>query len=97
VEQRPVGVDRRRAVPREQLERQERRAPRRRALVFQAPAEQLELLAEAELPDRAVGDRPLAKIGASRGALELVVPFGAKRRQLRLGACRRQLIGFRGG
>jgi hypothetical protein len=95
VQQGAVGVHRRRPVPRKQLQGEERRPAGGRALVLKPPTQELELLAVAELADRAVGDRSLAEIGAPRRSLELVVPLGAQRRELALGACRRQLIGLR--
>jgi hypothetical protein len=74
VEQRPHGVHDSRAVAREELERDESRSPARRALVFQPAPQELGLLAEAELPDRTVGNGPLAEVAAPRRTLELVVP-----------------------
>jgi hypothetical protein len=89
VQQRAIGVHRGRPVPGEQLEREQRRAARGRALVLEPAAQELELLAVAELSDRAVGDGPLAEIRAARSAFELVLPLGAQRRKLALGARRR--------
>jgi hypothetical protein len=91
VEQRPVGVDVARVVAREQLQREERRAAGRRALVLQPAPQQLELLAVAELADRAVGERALAEVGASRGALDLVLPLRPVSGELGLGASLGQL------
>jgi hypothetical protein len=96
VEQRAVGVHRRRPVPGEQLEREQRRAAGGRALVLEPAPQELKLLAVAELADRAVGDGALAEIRAARRAFELVVPLGAERGKLALGAGRRQLIGLGG-
>jgi hypothetical protein len=76
VEQRAVGVDGRGPVPGQELEREERGAARRGALVLEAAAKELELLAVAELPDRAVGDGALAEVRAARRAFELVFPPG---------------------
>jgi hypothetical protein len=59
----------------EELERDERRAATGRALVLEPPAEQLRLLAVAELTDRAVGDRPLAIVGRPGEAFDLVLPL----------------------
>ena len=59
--------------PREKLQREERRAARGRALVFEPTAEELGLLVEAELADRAIRDRPLPVVAAPRRGLELVV------------------------
>ncbi|HXV03758.1 MAG TPA: hypothetical protein VFP24_09320 [Gaiellaceae bacterium] len=75
MEERAVRVDRRGAVPREELQRQERGPAGGRALVLEPAPQELQLLAEAELPDRAVGDGALAEVLAARGALELVVPL----------------------
>ena len=84
VEERAVGVDIARVVPREQLEREERGPATRRALVLEPAAEQLELLAIAELPDRAVGQRALAEVGAACSAFDLVLPLRPARRELTL-------------
>jgi hypothetical protein len=73
-------------VARHKLEREERRAAARRALVLEAAPEQLQLLAVAELADRAVGERTLAEVLAPRRALDLVLPLRAERGQLALGA-----------
>jgi hypothetical protein len=96
VQKRAVGVDRGRSLAREQLQREQGRSAGRRALVFEPAAQELELLAEAELADRAIGDGALAEVGAARRALELVVPLGSERRELLLRAGRRQLIGLGG-
>jgi hypothetical protein len=97
MEERAIGVDRGGAVARKQLQRQERRASRSWALVLEAAAEELQLLAVAELADRAVGDGALAEVLAARGALELVLPLRPERRELALGAGAGQLVGFGGG
>ncbi|HEY7707112.1 MAG TPA: hypothetical protein VH968_08105 [Gaiellaceae bacterium] len=86
VEERPVGVDVSRMVAREQLQREERRPAARRALVLEPAPEELELLAVAELADRAVRECALAEVLAARGALDLVLPLRPERRQLALGA-----------
>jgi hypothetical protein len=41
-------------------------------------------LAIAELPDRAVGQRPLAEVGAARCAFDLVLPLRPVRGELSL-------------
>jgi hypothetical protein len=64
-------------VPREQLERDERRAATRGALVLEPAPEQLELLAVAELSDRAICDGALAVVDAAGQPLELVFPLRA--------------------
>ena len=82
-------------VAREPLERDERRAAHRRALVLEPAPEQLDLLAEAELADRPVGDRALAVVGVAGRGLDLVAPLGAELRQLLLGARLRERVGLR--
>jgi hypothetical protein len=84
VQHRANRVDRARAVPREQLERDQRRAAAGRALVIEAPAQQLDLLAETELTDRPIGDRALAVVGAARGPFNLVLPLAAQIGELAL-------------
>jgi hypothetical protein len=84
VKERAVGVDVARVVPREELEREERGTAARRALVLEAAPEELELLAVAELPDRAVRQRTLAEIGAAGRALDLVLPLRPVRCELSL-------------
>jgi hypothetical protein len=97
VKERAIGVDVARVVPRQELEREERGAPARRALVLEAAPEQLELLAVAELPDRTVRKRAFAEIWAAGGALDLVLPLRAMRGQLSLVAPLGQLGRLRGG
>jgi hypothetical protein len=97
VEQRAVGVDVARVVPREQLEREERGAAARRALVLEPAAEQLELLAIAELPDRSIRKRPLAEISAPGRAFDLVLPLRPVRGKLSLLAPLGQFGRLRGG
>jgi hypothetical protein len=77
-------VDHARAVAGEQLERDQRRAAAGGALVVEPPGQQLDLLAKPELTDRAVCDRPLAVIRASRRALDLVLPLPAQVGELTL-------------
>jgi hypothetical protein len=62
-------------VAREQLEREQRRPTAGWALVFEPPAEELRLLPEAELPDRAIRNRPLTVVGRACCALDLVLPL----------------------
>jgi hypothetical protein len=71
----PDAVDEARMVAGEQLEGEQRRTSAGGALVFEAPAEELGLLPEAELPDRAIRDRPLTVVGRPCGALDLVLPL----------------------
>jgi hypothetical protein len=84
-------------VARERLERHERRAAARRAVVLQPAAEELRLLAEAELRDRAVRLCADAEVGVARRHLELVVPLEPQRRERLLVARVRELLRLRGG
>ena len=61
-----------------------RRAAASRADVLEAAPEQLLLLAEAELADRAVGGRPLEVVLRPDGSLELVRPGRAELREVAL-------------
>src|SRR5688572_22719674 len=90
VQQRPERVDVAGMRPREALERDQRRASRSRALVLEAAAEQLELLPEPELRDRAVRLRADAVVGVARPRLDLLVPLRAKLRECALVACLRE-------
>lgn len=92
MEKRTIGVDRRRPVPREELEREECGPARSRALVLEPTPEQLQLLAVPELAYRAIGDRALAEVRAASRRLELVVPSSPQGRKLALRARRRQLF-----
>jgi hypothetical protein len=78
VQERADVVDGARVVARKQLDREERRAPRRRALVVEPSPKQLLLRAPAELTDCPIGDGALAKVGAARGSLEVVAPLRAQ-------------------
>ena len=89
------AVDRARMVAREQLEREQRRAAARRALVVEPAPQQLFLRAPAELADRAERDGALAEVGAARGALEIVGPLRAEIGELALGAALRELVALR--
>ena len=75
VQARANVVDQARMVAGEELERDERRAAASRALVLEPPAEQLGLLAVAELTDRAIGDCPLAVVGRPGETFDLVLPL----------------------
>ena len=94
MQHRALRVDGARRVAREQLERDQRRAAAGRALVVEPAREQLDLLAEAELADRAVGDRPLAVVGAARRALDLVLPLAAEVGELALVPRLREGVGL---
>jgi hypothetical protein len=90
VQQRAHAVDRARVVAREQLEREERRAAARGALVLEAAPQELGLLPVAELPDRPVRDGALAVVGGPRLALDLVLPLRAQLCELALRALLRE-------
>ena len=77
VEQRPVRVDVAGMVAREPLERDQGRAANGWALVLEPAAQQLELLAEPKLRDRAVRDGTHPVVGVARRRLDLVVPLAA--------------------
>ena len=62
----------------EKLEREERRAAAGRAVVLEAAPEELGLLREAELADRAVGERALAEVVVADRRLELLVDVAAQ-------------------
>jgi hypothetical protein len=96
VERRPHRVDGAGAVARQAFERDQRRAATGRTLVVEAASEELDLLPEAELGDRAEGDRPLAVIGAARGRFDLVLPFPPEVGELALLALRREGVGSSG-
>jgi hypothetical protein len=98
VEQWPEAVHVARVVGRERAQRDQGGAAGSGALVLKPAPQELELLAEAELRDRAVRESAHAVVVAPRGRLDLVVPLGAKRRELPLrpgGAS--ELLGARGG
>jgi hypothetical protein len=65
------------------------------ALVLEPAAKQLELLAEAELADRPVGDRPLPVVHAARRGFDLFVPLLAQRGELSLVARLGELVRLR--
>jgi hypothetical protein len=75
-------------VSREGGQGDERRAAGGRALVLEAPADQLELLAEAELRDRPVRDSTNPVVGVASACLDLVVPLDTQRCELTLVARR---------
>jgi hypothetical protein len=82
VQARADVVDEARVVPGEELEGDERRAATGRALVLEASAEQLGLLAVAELTNRAIGDCPLAVVRRSSETFDLVLPPRSKSGEL---------------
>jgi hypothetical protein len=97
VEQRADGVDEAGMLAREQLERDQRRAAARGALVLDPAPEQLGLLPEPKLPDRPVGDRTLLVVLRAGRRLELVGPLRAQPGELALRALLRERIRFRRG
>ena len=96
VQLRANGVHGAGRVTGEQLERDQRRAATGRTLVVETAGEELDLLTEAELPDRAIGGRALAVVLAAGGALDLVVPLPAQVGQFALVALGREGICLRG-
>jgi hypothetical protein len=82
VQERANVVDEARMIPREELERDQRRAAAGWAFVLEPSAQELRFLAEAELPDGAIRDGPLAVIGRAREAFDLVLPFRPERGEL---------------
>ena len=97
VEKGPDVVDEPRMVAREQLERDQRRAAARGALVLDPAPQELRLLSEAELANRAVRDRALPVVDRARRALELVLPTRPEVCELTLGALAGELVRLRGG
>src|ERR671918_1502524 len=81
VQERPERVDVAGMGPRETFERDQRRPAGGRALVLEPAPEQLELLAEAELRDRAVGLRANAVVHVAGRMLDLFVPLHAEGRE----------------
>ncbi len=75
VEERTDVVDDAGVVAGEKLQRDERRSPAGRALVFDPPPQKLGLLPIAELSDRAIGDCALAIVGRTGEAFDLVLPL----------------------
>jgi hypothetical protein len=84
-------------LARQKLERDQRRPAAGRALVLEPAPEELGLLTEAELPDRAVGNCPLLVVPRAGGALELVRPPRAEPRELTFGALLGERGSLRGG
>ena len=93
VEEWPERVDVSRMRAREAFERDQCRSAHRRALVLEAAAQQLDLLAEAELGDRTVGDRTNPVVGVAGRRLDLVAPLAAQRRELALEPALGVLVG----
>src|ERR671936_108727 len=76
---------------------EQRRPPARRAFVFQAPPEELQLLAKPKLSDRPVGNRALAVVGAAGGSLELLIPVRAKLGEVAFRPLLREAVSLGGG
>ncbi len=97
MQERTNGVDRPGCIAGQELERDERRAAAGRARVLEAAPEQLQLLAETELADRAIRDGTLLVVLAPRLRFELVRPLRAHLREIAFSASLGQLVGRRGG
>ena len=69
-------------IPGEELERDQRGAAAGGAFVLEPSAQELGLLAVAELSDRAVGDCSLAVVGRAGKTFDLVLPFRPERSEL---------------
>jgi hypothetical protein len=72
-------------LARQELERDQGRAAAGRALVLEPSPQQLGLLTEAELPDRAVRNSSLLVVPRAGRGLELVGPLRPEPCQLALG------------
>src|SRR5207244_7429339 len=81
-------------IARQPLQRQQRGSTARRRLVLESPPQQLDLLAVAELRNRAIGDRAFAVVARAGRRLELVVPLCAQRCELALLALFRERVGL---
>ena len=95
MQERPDLVDDARIPAGEELNRDERVASRRRTLVLQPAAKQLELLAEPEETDRAVRHGTLAVVGAAGRGFDLVVPLLSQRCELAFRASLGKLVRLR--
>ena len=84
-------------LPREELERDQRRSAAGWALILEPAPEELGLLPEAELPDRAVGDGPLPVVTRAGRGLQLVRPLRPEPRKLTLGTLLGERGSLRGG
>src|SRR5581483_4674117 len=97
VQERPDAVDDARVIARKPLDREQGGAAAGGALVLEPATEQLGLLPEPELSDRAERDRAVAVVVRARCVLELLVPLLAEHRQRALVACLRQCVRFGSG
>jgi hypothetical protein len=84
-------------LARKELERDQRRAAARRALVLEPPPQQLGLLAEPELPDRAVRNSTLPVVVRAGRGFELVGPLRPEPRKLAFGPLLGERGSLRGG
>ena len=84
-------------LAREELQRDQGRAAAGRALVLEAPAKQLGLLTEAELPDRTVRNSALLVVPRTGRGLELVGPLRPEPRELAFGTLLGERSSLRGG
>jgi hypothetical protein len=84
-------------LPRQALERDQRRAAASRALVVEPAPQELRLLAKAELADRPIRDSALPVVGRARFTLDLVLPLRPQLGQLALRALLRERGRFRSG
>jgi len=95
VEARADVVDEARMVAGEKLERDERGAAARGALVLEPTPQELRLLPVPELADRSVRDGALAVVRRTDGSLEFVLPLRPQLCELALRAlfCERGRLG----
>ena len=97
VQERAYVVDEPGMLAREELERDQRRAAARGALVLEPAPQELRLLPVAELPDRPVRDGALAIVRRPDRGLELVLPARPEIRELTLCALPCERIRLRAG
>ena len=95
VQERAQVVDESGMVTREELERDQRRAAARGALVLEPAPQELRLLPVPELPDRPVRDGALPVVRRTDGGFELVLPLRPQVGELALRAlfCERSGLG----
>jgi hypothetical protein len=84
-------------LPRQELERDQRRPAAGWALILEPAPEELGLLPEAELPDRAVGNGTLSVVARTGRRLELFRPLCPEPRKLALGTLLGECGSLRGG
>lgn len=95
VQERAQVVDEPGMVTRKELERDQRGAAARGALILEPAPQELRLLPVAELPDGPVRDCALAVVRRTDGGLELVLPLRPQLGELALRAlfCERGRLG----